>query len=106
LTLLTALRGDLSNQKADLIIHFQFEGESVPSTVSDSSLRSTLASVLKLDGFEGKTDTAVLWHSNGKHPASRYLVVARLCRGGFPGNDADRPNHGNGPVSWRVASIP
>jgi leucyl aminopeptidase len=75
LTLLTALRGDLSNQKADLIIHFQFEGESVPSTVSDSSLRSTLASVLKLDGFEGKTDTAVLWHSNGKHPASRYLVV-------------------------------
>ena len=75
MTLLTALRGDLSNQKADLIIYFQFEGESVPSTVSDPSLRSTLASVLKLDGFEGKPDAALLWHSNGKYPASRYLVM-------------------------------
>ena len=75
MTLLTALRGDLSSQKADLIIHFQFEGESSPATVSDPSLRSALAGVLKLDGFEGKSDSVVLWHSNGKYPASRYLVM-------------------------------
>jgi leucyl aminopeptidase len=75
LILLTPMRGDLSRQKSDLMIHFQFEGESIPSTVSDRSLRSALARVLKLDGFEGKPDTVVLWHSNGKHPASRYLVM-------------------------------
>jgi leucyl aminopeptidase len=75
LILLTPMRGDLTKQKSDLMIHFQFQGESVPSTISDPSLRSALASVLKLDGFEGKSDAAVLWHSNGKHPASRYLVM-------------------------------
>ena len=73
--LLTPLRGDLSSQKADLTIHFQFEGETVPSTVSERALRSALMSILKLDAFEGKADTVVLWHSNGKHPASRYLVM-------------------------------
>jgi len=75
LTLLTPIRGDLSDQKADLILHFQYEGEAAPTTVADAKLRTTVSKVLKLDGFEGKADSAVLWHANGDHPASRYLVM-------------------------------
>jgi leucyl aminopeptidase len=75
LTLLTPLGGDLSEQKYDLIIHFQFQGETYPSTVSDPALRSSLAEVSKLDGFEGKADASLLWHSNGRFPASRFLIV-------------------------------
>jgi leucyl aminopeptidase len=75
LTTLTPVQGDLSDQNADLIIHFQFEGETSPSTLVNPALRSTLSSVLKLDGFEGKPDSAVLWHSGGSHPAARYLVL-------------------------------
>jgi leucyl aminopeptidase len=75
LTLLTPLRGDLSGQKADLSVHFQFHGDSEPTTVSDPSLRAALSEVAKLDGFEGKSDASLLWHSNGKFPASRFLVL-------------------------------
>ena len=75
MTLLTPLRGDLSQLTADLIVHFQVEGERVPPSVSEPSLQSDLSRVLKLDGFEGKGDSTMLWHSNGSHPAARYLVV-------------------------------
>jgi leucyl aminopeptidase len=75
LTLLTPLPGDLSQLTADLIVHFQMEGERLLPSVTDASLRADLTKVLKLDGFEGKGDASVLWHSNGRHPAARYLVV-------------------------------
>jgi leucyl aminopeptidase len=71
---LTPLRGDLSGEKADLIVHFQFEGEPFPDSASSARFRESIAAVLKGDAFEGKADTALLWHSDGRHPAARYLV--------------------------------
>jgi len=82
-TRLTPLRGDLSDEKADLMTHFQFEGEASPFTVSDVRLRDALASVLKADGFEGKADTSLLWHGDGRHPAARYLVQGLGRRDNF-----------------------
>src|SRR5262249_55877509 len=75
LTLLTPLRGDLTSQKTDLVVHFQFQGEASPVTVSDAALRSALMEVAKLDRFEGKADTSLLWHSGGQFPAPRILVM-------------------------------
>jgi leucyl aminopeptidase len=75
LTVLKPVAGDLSDQKADLIIHFQLEGESAPVSLVDAPLRSALSEVMKLDGFEGKADTSLLWHSGGSHLSTRYLIL-------------------------------
>jgi leucyl aminopeptidase len=74
MTRLRARRGDLSDEKADLVVHFQFEGDSTPATLSDSGLRKALAPVLRGDAFEGKLDHSLLWHGDGRRPAARYLV--------------------------------
>ncbi|HEU5179688.1 MAG TPA: leucyl aminopeptidase [Candidatus Polarisedimenticolia bacterium] len=70
----TPVPGDLSDQRADLTVHFQFEGEPYPATLADPALRKSLAEIARLDGFEGKQDSALLWHSNGR-PAARFLVM-------------------------------
>src|SRR4030095_11058323 len=67
--------GDLSDQKADLIIHFQLEGESAPVSLVDAPLRSALSEVMKLDGFEGKADTSLLWHSGASPLSTRSLTL-------------------------------
>ena len=71
---LTPLAGDLSDQRADLIVHFQFQGDRHPITLADPELRKSLAQIARLDGFEGKPDSSLLWHSHGGR-ASRFLVV-------------------------------
>src|SRR5262249_13904205 len=70
----TPLSGDLSDQRADLIVHFQFEGEPHPADLNDRELRKSLAEVARQDGFEGKADSSLLWHSHN-HARSRHLVV-------------------------------
>jgi leucyl aminopeptidase len=80
---LLPLRGDLSGRKADLIVHFQFEGEKFPASATDPGFRKTITAVLKGDAFEGKTDTSLLWHGHGAFPAARYLVQGLGRREGF-----------------------
>lgn len=74
MTRLSAARGDLSSQSADLVVHFQFEGDSAPASVADPRLRESLARIAKTDGFEAQADTSLLWHGDGRQSALRYLV--------------------------------
>jgi len=83
LTRLTALRGDLADHSADLIVHFQFEGDPAPASVSDPRLRDSLSQVLKSDSFEARPDTSLLWHGDGRQTASRYLVQGLGRRSSF-----------------------
>jgi leucyl aminopeptidase len=73
-TRLVPLRGDLSDEKADLIVHFQFEGDDSPASATDPRFRESITAVLKGDGFEAKADTSLLWHGDGRQRAVRYLV--------------------------------
>ncbi len=74
MTRLSAVPGDLTAQTADLIVHFQFEGDPAPVSVADPRLRESLAAILKGDRFVAKPDASLLWHGDGRQTASRYLV--------------------------------
>ncbi len=74
MTRLVSRRGDLSGEKADLIVHFHFEGDDSPASATDPRFREAITAVLKGDRFEGKADASLLWHGDGRRPASRYLV--------------------------------
>ncbi len=42
--------------------------------MTDPALAGVITRVLKGDGFEGKADTSLLWHGDGRVAADRYLV--------------------------------
>jgi leucyl aminopeptidase len=66
---------DLSQQKADLVVCFAYEGDREPRGIADERLRQDLASRMKAEGFRALPGDLVVWNANSKYASERFLVI-------------------------------
>lgn len=66
---------DLSQQKVDLEVCFANEGRKQPTGIADGKLRRELAAQMKADRFKARVGDSLVWSSNGRFPARRFLVI-------------------------------
>jgi leucyl aminopeptidase len=66
---------DLSQIEVDLAACFSWEGESEPEGIVDRGLRRELARQMQADRFRGRPGDRLVWSSNGRFPARRFVVI-------------------------------
>jgi len=66
---------DLSQHKVDLAVCFAHEGEKQPRGIADNALRRELAAQMKADGFKARVGDRLVWSTNGRFLARRFLVI-------------------------------
>jgi leucyl aminopeptidase len=76
---------DLGRQKADLAVCFAFEGDRKPHSVDDARLARLLAARMRAEGFRGRPGDRVVWNTDGRYEAPRFLVIGLGRRGETPG---------------------
>jgi len=65
----------IARQNVDLAVCFAHEGDKEPRGIADVALRRELESQMTADGFKGKAGDRLVWSSNGRYPARRFLVL-------------------------------
>ena len=66
---------DLNASKAELAICFAYHGAKAPEGIRDAKLKRELAAQIKAERFQGRRSDQLLWSSNGRFPARRFLIL-------------------------------
>jgi leucyl aminopeptidase len=81
---------DLARLKADLAVCFAYENDRRPRGVREASLRRALAAEMKAEGFRGQPTDSIVWNTDGRFGARRFMVIGLGSQRDVPG-EAIRP---------------